>query len=264
MPELRAGASVAYEDLRATRQRTLVAAEDDMWAAFADLATPYAFVAAGRTIGRFSVDDEHQLHGFFVVGDEEPTAPDLLARAVRELGIRALIASTVDPTYLGLALDAGGTARPVALLYEHPAATPSEAGLHLRVAATEDHEAAVAFNRMATGSPESFLGPYLARLIDAGELHLVEDDSGIVACGECRVDQRSPGFAHLGFVVGPAVRNVGLGTRLMQTLAGISRSRGLTPLCSTEPGNLASRTAIRRSGFRLRHRVYRIAVPTPT
>jgi GNAT superfamily N-acetyltransferase len=260
--EINDNAADAYERLSVDRRRTLVAPEDDMWATFADLAEPHALTLGTRLVGRFSVDEEHQLHAFYVSEEFETIATDLFVRVVHELSISAAMASTVDPMFLSLSLTAGGVAAPVALLYDHVAAPQSDDSVDVRIAASTDHAAAVAFNKAATGAPDTFLTPYLAERIDLHELYLVESGGTIVATGECRADHRAPGNAHLGLVVGTDLRGHGMGIRLMHTLTEICTGQDLTPRCSTEPSNVAAQRVIRRAGFRNRHQVFRVALPT--
>ncbi len=231
-----------------------------MWATFADMATPHSLTLGTQLVGRFSVDDDNQLHGFYVRDEFEETATELLARVVDDLNISAAMASTVDPKFLSLSLTAGGAAQPVALMYDHIARPESDETVVVRLATSADHSAAVAFHQAETGSPDAFLTPYLAERIDLHELYLVEADGKIEATGECRVDSRAPGNAHLGLVVGSELRGQGIGSRLMHTLTEICKDRGMTPHCSTEPANVAAQPAIRRAGFRNRHRVFRIAM----
>ena len=260
--EINDNASDAYERLSMDRRRTLAAPEDDMWATFADLAAPHALTLGAQPVGRFSGDDDNQIHGFFVGDDFEEIATDLFVRVVNELNISAAMASTVDPAFLSLSLTAGGAAQPVALMYEHLAGSDSDASVDLRLATSTDHPAAVAFNRAETGSPEAFLAPYLAERIDLRELYLVEAGGEVVATGECRVDNRAPGNAHLGLVVGSELRGQGLGSRLMYTLTTLCERQDLTPRCSTAPTNASAQKVISRAGFRTRHRVFRVALTT--
>lgn len=258
--EISSNGAGAYELLSVDRQRTLAAPEDDMWATFADLAEPHALMLGAQRVGRFSVDQDNQLHAFFVSEDHEAIATYLFVRVVDEMNISAAMASTVDPKFLSLSLAAGGVAQPVALMYDHVAAPESYESVDVRIATTEDHLAAVAFDQAGTRSPETFLTQYLAKLIDLHELYLVEADGKIVATGECRVDTRAPGNAHLGLVVGTELRSQGMGSRLMRTLTEICTRQNMTPHCSTEPANVAAQKVIRRAGFRNRHQVFRIAM----
>lgn len=248
----------AYRQLTPQRQRTLAAPEDDMWATFADMATPHSLTLGTRLVGRFSVDEDGQLHGFYVGDEFEEIAPELFVRVVNELNISAAMASTVDPRFLSLSLAAGGAARPVAVMYDHIAPPERDETVEVRLATSADHVAAVAFYRSETGSPEAFLTSYLAERIELRELYLVEADRAIAAVGECRVDSRAPGNAHLGLVVGTERRGQGLGGRLMHTLAEICRGHGMAPRCSTEPSNKAAQAVIRRAGFRNRHHTFAV------
>jgi GNAT superfamily N-acetyltransferase len=258
--QINADAADAYRRLSAERQGALVAPEDDMWATFADMAAPHSLTLGAQLVGRFSVDEDHQLHGFYVNDEFEETAAELFSRVVDDLHISAAMASTVDPTFLSLCLTAGGAAQPVALMYDHTAPPQSDNTCDVRLATSADHSAAVSFYQAETGAPAAFLTPYLAERIDLHELYLVEAEGSIAATGECRVDTRAPGNAHLGLVVGSELRGHGLGSRLMHTLTEISTNQGMVPRCSTEPTNVAAQKVIRRAGFRNRHEVFRVAM----
>jgi GNAT superfamily N-acetyltransferase len=258
--EINDNAASAYELLSMDRQQTLTAPEDDMWATFADQAEPHALTLGAKLVGRFAIDKDNQLHAFYVSEDHEELATDLFVRVVDELNITAAMASTVDPKFLSLSLAVGGVAEPIALMYDHVAGPESDESVGVRIATTEDHAAAVAFHQAETVSSEAFLTPYLVRRIDLHELYLVEADGKIVATGECRVDTRAVGNAHLGLVVGAELRSQGVGSRLMHTLTEICTRQNLTPRCSTGPANVAAQKVIRRAGFRNRHHVFRVAL----
>lgn len=248
-----------YEELRDAGHRTLAGPEDDMWATFADLADPFSLTWDEGVVGRFSVDAEKRLHGFYVAEKFRALSVALLARLIGELDVAAAMTSTVDPEFLSLCLAHGATAEPMALMYDHVGDPESQQAIDLHRATTADHAAAVAFSRSELGSPTNFLDPYLSQRIDLGELYLVKDAGRIRASGELRVDRRTPGNAHLGFVVAADSRGQGLGSRLMRTLTGLALEQELTPRCSTEPTNVAAQRAIVRAGFRHRHTVLRCA-----
>lgn len=260
--EIHGEAADAYGRLGAERQRTLVAPEDDMWATFADMAEPHALTIGTQLVGRFSVDDDNQLHGFYVRDDFEEYAAELFVHVVDDMDLTAAMASTVDPTFLSLSLAAGGSAEPVAVMYDHIARPVSDETVDVRPATSADHPAAVAFYRAETGLAEAFLEPFLAERIELRELYLVETDGKIAATGECRADLRAPGNTHLGLVVGCELRGRGTGSRLMHTLTEICKDHDLRPRCSTEPTNLAAQTVIRRAGFRTRHQIFKVSAST--
>ncbi len=258
--EINAHAADAYRRLSAERQGTLVAPEDDMWATFADIAAPHSLTLGTKLVGRFSVDEDNQLHGFYIRDEFEESANDLFVRVINDMRITAMMASTVDPRFLSLSLTSGGAAQPVALMYDHIAPPHGDETCDVRVATSSDHSAAVAFYQAETGAPDAFLTSYLAERIDLHELYLVDADGGIAATGECRVDTRAPGNAHLGLVVGIGFRGQGMGGRLMHTLAIVCKDQAMVPHCSTEPTNVAAQKVIRRAGFRNRHQVFRVAM----
>ena len=99
---------------------------------------------------------------------------------------------------------------------------------------------------------------YLAGLIERQELFLLEKGGRILATGECRVSESQPPFADLGMIVYPEYRGQGLGTEVLLRLRREAATRALKPICSTEAGNIAARTAILRAGFRACHRLLEI------
>lgn len=246
------------QQFASARSKTLVGVEDDMWATFADMAQPYVVVLGDQAIGTFSIDDDKQLHGFYLDRESEQRAADVLALVASETEAVACIASTVDPIFLSLSLSVSSRSDEVAILYEHVAASAVNETVDLRLATSADLDAAIDFCVKEMGAPESFLNGYLAERIQGEELLLVQTSGGqISATGECRVDSRVAGHGHLGLVVASELRGCGLGSRLMNTLVTRARAQGLVPLCSTEPTNLAAQHLIHQTGFRAKHRVLR-------
>lgn len=248
-----------YEEFRSARSQALVGAEDDMWAMFADIAEPHALLLDNQVIGCCSIDEANQLHAFHIDRDFETSALAVLAHVIDVMKITAAITSTVDPAFLSLGLSVSSRIEPVGLMYEHVADSEVTDAVELRIATAQDHSAVVSFNTAETGSLKAFLDPYLAERITKNELYLMGGNDGrIIATGECRVDTRAAGNAHLGLVVGTELRGQGIGGRLMQTLVKLSNDQGLIPLCSTEPANIAAQRVIHRTGFRTRHRILRL------
>ena len=71
--EINAGAADAYQQLSAQRQRTLMAPEDDMWRRSQTGRTPLVDVL--QLVGR-RVDEDNQLHGFYVIDEFERPRPN--------------------------------------------------------------------------------------------------------------------------------------------------------------------------------------------
>jgi GNAT superfamily N-acetyltransferase len=252
-------AAAVYRKLQPEYLASLVAPPDDMWAAFADMAEPYAVMVEDEAVGFAAVNAERELLAFHVGVPWEHQADDLFQLLVERLGLVAALASTVDPGFLSVSLTAAtGPVEVKAILYHHRLEPEGEALMGLRLAMAADHEASVAFAEGAIGAPRSFLEPYLGERIEKGELFLHEAGGVLHATGECRLDSRVRGFAHVGMIVGREQRRQGVGTAMLHALVLESRKRALEPVCSTEPGNLGARRSIHRAGFRPRHRVFRV------
>lgn len=166
--------------------------------------------------------------------------------------------STVDPCFLSQCLTGGPVIETAALLFHHVLDPQGPALTGLRTATSTDHDAAVTFAQAATGASVAFLRPYYADRIEREELMLLVQPDSIIASGECRLDQKHTGYAHLGMIVGQDHREHGLGSQLMNALVESCRSRDLKPLCSTEPVNVPAQHVINKAGFRARHRVFRV------
>jgi GNAT superfamily N-acetyltransferase len=242
--------------------KTLVAPLDDMWAAFAAMANPYALVVDDRVAGCCTVNEERELHQFYLHPEFEDRGELILASLVDQMDIVSAVPSTVDPAFLSLTLSIGHSSDTVALMYQHVLEPQGSALTGLRIATTADHADAVAFAKAATGMPDEFLVPYLSERIERAELFLHEVSGAIHATGECRVDQTHLGHAHLGMIVGIDHRSRGVGSQLLNALVAECQRRDLRPLCSTESTNLAARRVIHKIGFRSRHRVFRVKFGT--
>lgn len=260
--EVRADGGQARERFRAERRKRVVGVEDDMWAQLAEDATPLAIAVDGSVGGYCTIDDEHQLRSFHVTDGLEIDATDVLGRVVGSTRAVAALPSTVDPLFVTSSLATGGRARPVALMYEH-LAEPTAQALEMRLARDDDHESIVSFDHEQTASPHDFLEPYLAARIGLGELAILVDGRGrIAATGECRTDTRSNGHAHVGLIVRAGERGRGIGRGVLAAMVELAKRRDLRPLCSTEPDNIAARHVIHRAGFRVRHSVVRVDMPS--
>lgn len=250
----------AFHELRAEYRSTLSAPPDDMWATFAEQADPAALVRDTELIGCAAVDAAGELHRFFVRRGFEQLGGELFETVRAARPVQSTIVSTLDPGALSVLLPHARSVSTVALLYHHEAPPEGDVLDQFRHATEADQSEAQGFMLASTGMPPAFIKEYAAERIDRRELYLHEIDGAIAGIGERRIDRYSVGFAHLGIVVGPDHRSRGLGAKLMNTLVSISQRDQFTPLCSTEPDNVAARRLIRRAGFRSRHSIFRLAL----
>lgn len=252
-----AGAA-AYLALRGEYLATLAAPLDDMWAAFSDDGERLGLMIDGTTAGCASIDEDGVLQHLFVRSEFDHRGEQLLQAVLDDRGPTAITVATVDPGLLSLAVPRAASITPVSLMYHHEQ-TPLGPFLGpLHRAGNADHDDAVDFMERAAGGPRDWVTSYLGRRIERGELYLHRVDGRIAAAGERRLDERTLAHAQLGIVVDPERRGQGLGSQLMGTLVTMSDDDGLIALCSTDPDNHPARRAIRRAGFRSRHRVFRL------
>ncbi len=249
---------------RAEYLAQLLAPLDDMWAAFADGAAGYSLRAGEDVVGSCCVDDERRLLRFYLRPAWQHRSEELLRLVLEELEVESLLVSTLDPGFLGPALDVAARIEPHTLLYAPTVAPEVQALDRLAVARVGDHARVVDFEEATLGAPRAFLEGYLLARIEREELLLHWEGSEVIAAGELRRDRQQPGIAQLGVVVAAPARGRGLGARLLATLVARSRAEGLTPICSTEVGNRAARRAIERAGFRPAHRLLRITFERST
>lgn len=258
---LEVGAASIYRDQRAAHLAQLVAPLDDMWAAFADLATPCALLVDDAVAGSCCVDEQRWLVHFFVLPGFLEHSEALLRMALLELDVSRMLVGTIDPIYLSSALDVASSVEPHTLLFEH-AAEPAGPGIgELQTARLSDHGRVLEFESAAVGGSSEFLEGYIRERLERRELLLLERDSEIICVGELRRDDRQAGIAHIGLIVRESDRGKGLGKRMFASLAIRARAAGLAPRCSTEVTNPAARRAIEHAGFRATHRVLSLGCP---
>jgi len=256
--QIRTQAAEVYAAHREGYLAQLVAPLDDMWAAFADMAAPYALVMEDEVVGSCCVDAEGRLLRFFVLPRFQQHAEALLRLALREVGVRHMIVCTLDPGYLSVALDVASSVQTHSLLFSS-VTEPNGPGLDdLRLAESGDHARVVDFKIAAIGAPREFLEGYVRTRIERQEHLLFEVDGEIQCVGELRRDVQQDGIAQLGLIVQREQRTQGIGTRMLSSLVTRSTGEGLAPICSTEVTNVGARRAIERAGFRATHRLLRI------
>lgn len=252
-----------YDDLRPEYLAQLTAPTDDMWTAFADMASAHALMSGGELAGVCALDDEAQLLRFHVRPRFLRRSDALLRCALGELGVKRMVVGTLDPNYLSAALDHSAGMEVHSLLFGH-VAEPEVPGLDsLRVAAAADHRRVVDFQAEQIGAPLEFLEVYVRTRIGGQEMLLLEEAGQLLCVGELRRDQQQPGIAHLGLIVHADQRGRGLGSRLLSSLVAQCRREGLAPHCSTEVTNGAARRAIERAGFHAQQRLLMITPKGP-
>lgn len=252
---LRAQGAAIYRDQSPEYLAQLVAPQDDMWLAFADMAAPYALRVGDEVTGSCSVDEAGQLLRFFVLPRFQHRSVALLRLALSELKVRRMMVCTLDPNYLSSALDLASSVEPHTLLFRR-VTEPEVPGLDdLGVAELGDHRRIVDFQAEAIGAPRDFLEPYVRERLERKEMLLYERGARLLCVGELRRDPQQAGISQLGIIVHTEARGEGMGSRLLSSLVTRSLEEGLEPHCSTEVANVGARRVIERAGFRANHRL---------
>jgi len=255
---LQADAAAVYADQAREYLDGLVAPLDDMWAAFADMATPHALLVDGQVVGCCSIDEGGQLLRFHVQPRFSQHSTGLLRLVLAELEVAHMMVCTLDPNALSTALDLSASVHCHALLYGSVGEPEGDGLDELSLAVPDDLARIVDFQVEATGMPREFLEPYGSVRLERQELLLHERDGRLLCVGELRRDPRQSGVAHVGLIVHAEARGQGVGSAMLASLVSRSREAGLSPCCSTEVTNLGARRAIERAGFRAAHRVLHV------
>jgi GNAT superfamily N-acetyltransferase len=255
---LEADGSVAYQQHYAEHLAQLVSPMDDMWLAFAGMASAHGLLVDGKLVGSCCVDDDSRLLHFYVQPEFRQHSVALLRLALAEYQVGCMITYSMDPQFLSAAMDVASNVKSHSLVYRHVAEPEQPALEGLRVGQMNDWEMIVQFQMRELGAPRAFLDGYVRTRLEGEEMLLLVEDGELICVGEVRPSQAQSGVAHLGLVVQGTRNGKGLGTRLFTSLLRRSQAAGWEAHCSTTCENLGAQRAIERTGFRADHRVLQI------
>nr|WP_260115535.1 GNAT family N-acetyltransferase [Vibrio sp. SS-MA-C1-2] len=133
------------------------------------------------------------------------------------------------------------------------------AKFELALAQPEQLTQFVEFAATNIGAPEQWLAGYFENLISRNELFGYWKEGELFATGECRLfDEYQTEYADLGMIVAQSQRGNGIATHVLNWLVNSANQRNLTPICSTESGNLGAQKAIKRAGLLPLNRIVQI------
>ena len=255
------------QPLRDAYLRTLVAPMDGMWEGTAIAgATVWGMRDAGRHAGYACIGADHTLLRVHLAADYRAQARDLFRWILSAHGIRRAIASTIEPPYLSLCLDAQRGLAIHSYLFRDGGRVDPASGLGdsiFRRAEGCEVEAIARFYRAQTDGAGEWIGAFVRERLERGELFGLYEGQALVATGECIPSRAQPPYADLGMVVARSHRGRGLGSALLARLKGRCYDAGWRPICSCAAGNGASRRAIEKAGFISEHRMLEIAFHEP-
>lgn len=258
------------EEISALRQAYFAqstAPLDGMWHfGFAPMSAHFGFYELGALVGYCCVNGEGYLLEFFLSDDANTDAKDLFKLIAEQnssvIGaVNGAFVSTAEPLYLSLSLDNSTALTVNALMYKQEETYNQccESEIELKLAEPEQLEQFVDFAATAIGAPEQWLSGYFGNLICRKELFGYWDEGELVATGECRLfDEYQTEYADLGMIVAHSQRGKGIATQVLRWLVHSVNQRGLTPICSTESGNVGAQKAIIRAGLSSSNRIVQI------
>ena len=262
MESIRLGAS-DVQHLRDAYLRTLVAPMDGMWEGTAIAgATFWGIRDGGRHAGYASIGADHALLRVHLAADSQSQAQDIFRWILSTHRIRRAIASTIEPPYLSLCLDAQDGLAIHSYLFRDASRVDPASDLGdcaFRRAERGEFEAIARFYRAQTDGAGEWIGAFVRERLDRGELFGLYEGHAVVATGECIPSRAQPPYADLGMVVARSHRGKGLGSALLVRLKGRCYEAGWRPICSCAAANGASKRAIEKAGFISDHRMVEIA-----
>ncbi len=234
---------------------------DGMWQSFADMAEIYEIVTDQNTIGYAAINGDDELLRFHVSHGINP-AP-VLSRLIQETGLSGAVISTAEPCALAALMDVQQSVSVHAIMYQMPNTRPLSVprfpgGTVLKQVAPDELESVADFAQRTLGASLDWLLSYFDGLIRQGELYALWQNNEVLATGECRRNTRQPDVADVGMIVGKPHRRKGIATEMLKALAQKAMEQNLSPICSTETGNIGAQKAITAAGFVSCHRILKI------
>ncbi|MBM7035255.1 GNAT family N-acetyltransferase [Vibrio ulleungensis] len=240
---------------------------DGMWHfGFVPMSSHFGFYENDALVGYCCINGDGYMLQFYLSQDAETQAKDLFTLIAEQNSsvfgtVKGAFASTAEPQYLSLCLDNASSVTVNALMYQQITSSISSAAgdLELTLASHEQLADFVAFAVESIGAPAEWLSGYFGNLIGRGELWGYWRDGRLIASGECRLfDEHQTQYADLGMIVAESERGLGVATRVLSRLITMANERGLTPMCSTENGNLGAQKAIQRAGLKPLNRLVQV------
>jgi predicted acetyltransferase len=240
---------------------------DGMWHfGFVPMSAHFGFYEQETLVGYCCINGEGYMLQFYLASDAKTDAKELFTLITEQnsavIGtVNGAFVSTAEPQYLSLCLDDSSAVTVNALMYKQAMNSNESkaAELELKLAQPEQLTTFVEFAATNIGAPEQWLTGYFGNLISRKELFGYWNEGELLATGECRLfDEHQTDYADLGMIVALSQRGKGIATQVLSWLINSANERGLTPICSTERGNLGAQKAIKSAGLLLLNRIVQI------
>ena len=243
----------AIQQLNDDYLRTLSAPMDGMWEnAIIPQATFWEIRDEEQCAGYFCMDSNHYLLRFSLLENFRDRAQKIFAWIISTYSIQHAIASTIEPLYFSVFLDAQRSIALHSYLFRDHKRIELPPGVSRSMfKRAEKHELddIVRFYRANTEGAGEWIDSFLHERLSREELWVLHDCQTLVATGECIPSQKQPPYADLGMVVAQSYRGKGWGSSMLIHLKNHCYEVGWKPICSCAADNRASKRAIEKAGF---------------
>ena len=249
---------VDINDMRQQLYKRFVAPIDGMWESlYIPSSTSHAIQHHNETIGYCCIDEDKSITQLFLSdGFSHFTKAAVSSLIASGLATSAKLSSN-EPISFNACLLHNQSVAENTLCYQyngHSLVNTVSATIEpVSIGATA---AIKSFLKEQVGFDDNF--GYTENLIERNELYSIEDNSGIVATGECRLSDTQLKVADIGMIVHNAHRGKGLGAEVLHQLALKAQSMNRTPICSTTHDNIPSQKSIEKAGFHCSHITFNI------
>lgn len=257
------------QQIRNDYLRTLVAPMDGMWESTVIAhATFWEIQDREQHVGYFCIGSNNSLLRFHLLENYQfenyrARSQEIFRWIVSTYDIQYAIASTIEPLYFSLCLDAQIGIELHSYLFRDNQRIELPSSLNrgiFRRAEKSELADIVGFYRANTEGPGEWIEPFLHKRLNREELFVLYDQQTLVATGECIPSQQQPPYADLGMVVAQSHRRRGLGSFMLTQLKHHCYEAGWKPICSCAADNHASKKAIEKAGFTGEHRMVKITL----
>ncbi len=206
-----------------------------------------------QAIGHVAIHEGMRLTQFYLQPAMRRYGQPLYWATIRRFALTQALVPTCDEFFLSHALDEYTELHKQAYFFVAGApngAWADQAGLRFQPATPADYAATAALN-----------GDFVDRVqerIAAGEIYLGRLDGVLVALGIVERGQLLPACASIGMMVAPAVRQQGIGTRMIRYLRNVCEQNGLQPLAGCGYDNTLSKRTLEAAGMVTATRLLRV------
>ncbi|RPI06040.1 MAG: N-acetyltransferase [Ignavibacteriae bacterium] len=243
----------AISDLRNQYLNKLLEAQELYLELFIRNSKVFVIKSQGRQIGYYLLGTDATLLEYFVISEYIDHSDEILGEILGRFSIRKALCKSFDHTFLSCCI---GFQKKVNVLGIHfrekrdKDARPSDEGLTVRLATTDDEQHIIEINEAVFEHDEE-----VREYIQSGKIFLFEKKKNIVGFGIfSRVIEGRPEF-DIGVLVETKFRRQGYGEYIVRYLADYCSQNGWRAICGCAIENTGSRKCLENAGFIAQYRL---------